>query len=86
MAARELFEKTRTSLIFEREEVIMSGQPWTRAECPLGAHWVETYSPYLDQLQQELRQRKKMYVPSIQKPGDKTVIGTFLPRFNCYAN
>lgn len=76
---RELFKSTRFKLIYEREEVMMSGQPWTRAECPLGAHWVETFSPYLDQLQKELRQRKKMYVPCIQKPGDTTVIGALLP-------
>jgi len=82
----ELFENTRYRLI-EREEVIMSGQPWTRDECPLGAHWVETYSPYLDQLQQELRQRKKLYVPFLPSPREPNLFGALaLPSLQLQRN
>lgn len=75
---REIFKSTR-ELLWQREEMIMSERPWTREECPLGAHWVVSYSKQLDELHVQLQVRKKFYVPRLQKPGDPSMFGALLP-------
>jgi Tfp pilus assembly protein PilE len=60
---REIFDSTAEKLL-DRESLIVDERPWSRTECPLAAQWLDQYSGSLDELQRELAQRPKFYVPN----------------------
>lgn len=49
--------------IFEREDLIIYSRPWSRAECPIAAYWLDTQSANLDRLVSEILARPRFYAP-----------------------
>jgi hypothetical protein len=68
--------------LFEREEKIIAERPWSRAECPLAAYWLDTQSAALDRLISEMAARPKFYAPYLTAAGhpeDEIAFGILLP-------
>jgi len=75
---QEEYKNARDKL-YEREDIILGERPWSRAECPIAAYWLETQSANLDRLVKEMLARAQFFSGYLTRDDNDTAFSILLP-------